>query len=323
MISGRSEQISAFVVFVVVTMLILFTKRTHSYFIRRNLFPRLVNNLKNIVSSNIAAKRPYSLETIKREKMSEALKRVWNVAGVKSEISRLQMRAEKKLEKLNERISKSESEEHKGNNAPLEEMNFISNRLQILHEVEDKLKCILSGTDKEFVELIPTLVELDISDSPPIRLDKVGTKKTKAPQPPPRKPYFTYHSIDGIEILVGRSAKDNDDLSCNPSLREDDDWWLHVVGYPGSHVVIRCVDDDLPEKFPQTIMDAAALAAANSKFEPKNRVEVSLTRVRHVKKPAGAKPGLVTIVGRISNIRLVKVNLGNEKGRMERLQRVG
>jgi predicted ribosome quality control (RQC) complex YloA/Tae2 family protein len=316
---------------IIIIMLGLFIKKTHSFFAPKSITPTIAGVKRKFASASLD--RPLSIERIKADKMTQAMNRIWDMKGLRGEVSRLHMRAVKKMEKVNERMIKatsSSSDEQKGEEQKdvdsmrlQEELDALNQRLSILKELETSLKSIESVEDKNFVALVPTLVELEISDAPPSRQEKVAVKKQKAPQPAPRKPYFTYKSADNIEIFVGRSASDNDELSCNAELRDEDDWWLHVVGYPGSHVVIRCTDDNIEENYPETVMDAAALAAANSKFEPKNRVEVSLTRVRNVKKPAGAKPGLVTIVGRMWNIKVVKINLHNEKSRMERLQKIG
>ena len=106
-----------------------------------------------------------------------------------------------------------------------------------------------------------------------------GPKKKKQKAPPPRKPYWTYQSVDDIEIRVGRGASDNDQLSCSPEHRDGRDWWMHVAGCPGSHVVIRSQDDDLPE---ETVRDAAALTAKYSKAPQKGKIRVSLVRCRQV-----------------------------------------
>ena len=71
-------------------------------------------------------------------------------------------------------------------------------------------------------------------------------------------------------------------------LAAKDDWWLHVKDIPGSHVVIRSKDPS-----PQTIKEAAVLAAYYSKARDSSSVPVDYTRIRYVKKPAGAKPGFV------------------------------
>ena len=94
-----------------------------------------------------------------------------------------------------------------------------------------------------------------------------------------------YKSADGIEIFVGRGARDNDELSISSARECPREWWMHAAGCPGSHVVIKCDDDEPPRP---TVLDAAALAAKYSKAAG-NRVSVSLTRCRNVSKPRGAK----------------------------------
>lgn len=103
----------------------------------------------------------------------------------------------------------------------------------------------------------------------------------------PEKPKLErYVSSDGTEILVGKNNKQNDFLT--NKLAAKDDWWLHVKDIPGSHVVIRSKDPS-----PQTIKEAAVLAAYYSKARDSSSVPVDYTRIRYVKKPAGAKPGFV------------------------------
>ena len=121
-----------------------------------------------------------------------------------------------------------------------------------------------------------------------------------------------------MEIRVGRSSVDNDQLSCNPAYRDEDDWWLHVSGSPGSHVVIRCHDDDLAEKYSETLADAALLAAVFSKEGKRtSRLPVSFTRCRDVFKPNGFVPGMVRLTGKVGT---VIVDSGLEKKRLQRLE---
>ncbi|MCM3587127.1 NFACT family protein [Mesobacillus maritimus] len=95
-----------------------------------------------------------------------------------------------------------------------------------------------------------------------------------------------YQSSDGTEILVGKNNKQNDYLTNKAAAR--DDIWLHTKDIPGSHVVIRS-----KEPSEQTILEAASIAAYFSKARSSSSVPVDFTKVRHVKKPAGAKPGFV------------------------------
>ena len=87
---------------------------------------------------------------------------------------------------------------------------------------------------------------------------------------------------------------------------------MHASGCPGSHVVIRCHDESLAKDI---VNDAASLAARESKCQG-STIKVSLTRCRHVKKPPGAKPGLVQLTGAIQTI---SVNMKEAEKRLKRL----
>ncbi len=105
------------------------------------------------------------------------------------------------------------------------------------------------------------------------------------------QPPLKYRSSDGYLIYCGRNNKQNDKLT----LREarGDDIWMHTQGFAGSHVIIAAegkVLDELPDK---TIEEAAMIAAYNSKARSAALVPVDYTQVRNVKKPNGAKPGMV------------------------------
>lgn len=101
------------------------------------------------------------------------------------------------------------------------------------------------------------------------------------------KPVLDYFfASDGTEIILGKNNKQNDYLTNRLAAR--DDIWLHTKDIPGSHVVIRS-----KEPSEETLLEAAKLAAFFSKARNSSSVPVDFTRVRYVKKPAGAKPGFV------------------------------
>jgi predicted ribosome quality control (RQC) complex YloA/Tae2 family protein len=95
----------------------------------------------------------------------------------------------------------------------------------------------------------------------------------------------------GWKVLAGRTDADNDRLSLN--IAKPDDWWFHVRGMPGSHVLLRARPGDDPDR--ATLKRAAAIAAYHSKARTAGLVAVSCTRARYVTKPPGAKPGTVEI----------------------------
>jgi predicted ribosome quality control (RQC) complex YloA/Tae2 family protein len=101
-----------------------------------------------------------------------------------------------------------------------------------------------------------------------------------------------FTSADGMEILVGRTARDNDTLTFQIASQRD--FWLHVQGSPGSHVIVRNPAglETLPR---ETLREAAALAARHSKARKAGQVTVHVARVKDVTKPRGAPPGQVSL----------------------------
>lgn len=100
-----------------------------------------------------------------------------------------------------------------------------------------------------------------------------------------------YRSSDGLEILVGRQAKDNDYLTFRVS--KSLDWWMHAADYPGSHVVVR--NPSKGELPPKTLIEAAELAAKFSQARADAKVAVNYTQRKFVSKPKNAAPGLVRL----------------------------
>ena len=95
----------------------------------------------------------------------------------------------------------------------------------------------------------------------------------------------------GWMVLAGKTDVDNDYLSLKQA--KPNDFWFHVRGMPGSHVVLRVKPGEEPHR--ETLNQAAAVAAYYSKARNGGVTPVSCTRARYVTKPSGAKPGLVQI----------------------------
>ncbi len=98
-----------------------------------------------------------------------------------------------------------------------------------------------------------------------------------------------YVSTSGYEILVGKNNRQNDTLTLKTARASD--IWLHTKDIAGSHVIIRTAEKGAPDE--ETILEAAELAAYHSKGRSSSQVPVDYTAVKFVKKPAGAKPGMV------------------------------
>ena len=157
-----------------------------------------------------------------------------------------------------------------------------------LGEVKDKLAAIQNQTRR--------LIAIRDWDTWLAVAGRIETEKHHAPAATEseKNPARRFRSIvvDGREIIVGRSGRDNDALTFQ--VAAPDDFWLHVGDYSGSHVVIR---NPAREKTPpeNVLTKAAQLAAYFSQARNSSRVEVHYTRRKNVTKPRKAKPGLVRV----------------------------
>ncbi|MBR3909339.1 MAG: NFACT family protein [Clostridia bacterium] len=104
----------------------------------------------------------------------------------------------------------------------------------------------------------------------------------------PATQFKEYTSCEGYRILVGKNNKQNDYLTT--VLANKNDLWFHVKNIAGSHVLVLCGGSDVSD---ETILQAAGLAALNSKAASSSNVAVDYTPVKFVKKPNGAKAGMV------------------------------
>ena len=114
-------------------------------------------------------------------------------------------------------------------------------------------------------------------------------KKGKKPQTPTPMHFV---SSDGYDIYVGKNNKQNDYVTLK--IGRSTDIWFHTKSIHGSHVIIKTSDAEaVPDN---TYLEAAALAAYYSKGRGGSNIPVDYTEVKNVKKPAGAKPGMVIYV---------------------------
>ncbi|MBD3219599.1 DUF814 domain-containing protein [bacterium] len=102
---------------------------------------------------------------------------------------------------------------------------------------------------------------------------------------------YEYTLPGGWEVLAGRASRDNDVLSLK--IARPNDWWFHVRGMPGSHVVLRVPSGQEPDR--ETVQAAAAIAAWHCKKRDARQVPVTATRARNVSKPRGAPAGTVEV----------------------------
>lgn len=107
----------------------------------------------------------------------------------------------------------------------------------------------------------------------------------------PSLPYYEYFSAAGLPIWVGKSAKDNEKLTF--TFAKGSDWWFHVSGCPGSHVVLRIKSNQDPDE--ESIKDAIQLAIFYSKAKNRGEAEVCITQCKYVSRFGKGQPGKVQI----------------------------
>ncbi len=115
-------------------------------------------------------------------------------------------------------------------------------------------------------------------------------KQSKTVKKPKKEQYAfkEYTSAEGYKIIVGKNNIQNDYITTK--LASKNDLWFHTKNIAGSHTVVLSDGNDVSD---QTILQAALLAAKNSKAVSSAQVPVDYTKIKNVKKPSGAKPGMV------------------------------
>jgi predicted ribosome quality control (RQC) complex YloA/Tae2 family protein len=129
-----------------------------------------------------------------------------------------------------------------------------------------------------------------ISSKLPAKAERI--ESPSAPQQSQTKRFRTVR-MDEREILIGKGARENDELTFDVAGPED--FWFHVADYSGSHVVVRNPRKDRELEEP-ALVKAAQLAAYFSQARNSSKVEVHYTKRKHVVKPRRSKPGLVRLL---------------------------
>ena len=164
----------------------------------------------------------------------------------------------------------------KSEESAIEQLEKNSDELEYLNSVLTNIENCESYTEIDDIkeELISTGY---------VRKRKANGKNNKKAKP--SKPLH-YISSDGIDIFVGKNNIQNDNLSLK--FANKNHMWLHTKNIPGSHVIV--CSNDVPDN---TLVEAATLAAYYSKAKESSKVDVDYTLVKNLKKPNGAKPGMV------------------------------
>ena len=153
--------------------------------------------------------------------------------------------------------------------------------IQVKEEI-DHLESISASLDIALFEEDLIQIKQELAESGYIS-KRNSSKKEKITSKP-----FHYISSDGFHIYVGKNNYQNDELTFK--FATGNDWWFHAKNMPGSHVIVKCEGEELPDR---TFEEAGRLAAYYSKGRGQDKVEIDYIQKKHVKKPSGGKPGFV------------------------------
>lgn len=152
------------------------------------------------------------------------------------------------------------------------DLEYLESVLVLLDEAE---------SERDLAQLREELTQTGVLSA------RQGRGKKQRAKPAAAKP-FHYRTSDGFAVFAGKNNLQNDLLTLKTALKSD--IWFHTQKIHGSHVILVS-DGRTPTD--RAMTEAAMIAAYHSKARHSSRVPVDYTPVRQVKKPAGAKPGMV------------------------------
>ena len=157
------------------------------------------------------------------------------------------------------------------------ELNYIES---IIYEIES------ASSVTEIQEILDEISEnLIIKKKQHSKKQNAKTSKKKKLE----KQYSPLHfNIDNFDVYVGKNNKENDWLTF--TFANKNDLWLHTKDIQGSHVIIKTLGLNISD---DTLVKCAKLAVEHSKAKFSSNVPVDYCKVQYVKKPNGAKPGMV------------------------------
>lgn len=177
----------------------------------------------------------------------------------------------------------------------LKELNYIES---IVYELEN------SSTVDELSAIFEEISENDIFKEKTSKTNNTKKSKIKKSKLTKNKEVSfnpIKYNVDGYTVLVGRNNKENDYLSLKYANKCD--LWFHTKDFHGSHTILK-LDNSLPYPSSDILVATAQIAARHSKAKNSSNVPVDYCEVKYVKKPSGARPGMVIY----SNNKTLNVN---------------
>lgn len=159
----------------------------------------------------------------------------------------------------------------------------VAHQIEVAQEEIQYLDQVLMNIDQA-----TQLSDIEEIQSELMETGYLKRKQSRKPSSMKKTGYLRFVTSDGYEVLVGKNNKQNDEITFKVSGKND--LWLHVKDIPGSHTILKTQGEGYSD---QALLEAAHLAAYYSKGRDSTKIAVDYTLRKNVKKPAGAKPGMV------------------------------
>ncbi len=149
-----------------------------------------------------------------------------------------------------------------------------------------------SDEEQKLLELASDLAERK-GRQQPLEKSKKRKKQERKPDQQRHQGVERSSGVDGGIIYIGRNALGNENIYRHLSAPED--LWFHTRNQPGAHILLKTAPGSSINKNEQ--LQAATLAAANSRGKDEKQVEVTMIQVKHLRKPKGGRPGQLLLSG--------------------------
>ncbi|MCD4829974.1 MAG: NFACT RNA binding domain-containing protein [Candidatus Cloacimonetes bacterium] len=176
------------------------------------------------------------------------------------------------------------------NLTPKQNMERLFRKARKARSGREKIALQIMRTEKEVDELERDIFEVEKEDDYASLRERVASSGGRGRQRQKRSPYRSLPLAPGWEIFVGRTSRENDQLTTR--MGKPHDWWFHSRVFRGSHILLRNYDKQEPPGW--MIMLCAQVAAYYSRASKSSNVPVDYTQIRYVRKPRGSAPGFVT-----------------------------
>ena len=203
---------------------------------------------------------------------------------------------EKKLEALNYYTNEMVSIPLDPTRTPQENAQRYFNKYNKQKRTFEALSRFCEETREEitYLESIQTALDIALTESDLAEIKEelastgyIRRRQTRKKEKIKNEPLH-YISSDGFHMYVGKNNLQNDLLTFD--FASGNDWWFHAKQAPGSHVIVKTEDGELPDR---TFEEAGRLAAWYSSMRGSEKVEIDYVQRKQIRKPKGAKPGFV------------------------------